>query len=717
MLGKTSNGMLASAKELAIGDAHERLLIIDKPAKPGDSFKDLYELDDQIIDIENKMFTHRPDCFGLLGVARELAGIFNKSFTTPDWYLKDQQPEPETDVIPLVVTNQLPELVPRFCAVVISNIEVAPSPVQLQSYLSRMGIRPINNIVDSTNFTMLLTGQPLHAYDYDKLKKIAGDKTPEFIVRHPKANENLELINSKKVTPKPETILITANDIPVGIGGVMGSANSEVDESTKNIVLEAASFDMYSIRRSSMELGVFSEAVTRFSKGQSPLASRKVLVSATKLIKDLASGSLIASEIIDNNNLNDSVTKANSLYGPVTVSAEYINDRLGSNLSPESMKEILTNVEFEVELSGNELTVKAPFWRTDIEIKEDIVEEVGRLYGYENISPSPLIREVNSLKTNKLLDLKSDLRRLLLRAGANELLTYTFVSKKILTNANQDSTKAYEIANSLSPELNNYRLSLSPSLLAKVHQNIKSGFNQFVLFELGVRHQVDWIVEDTPSELQSLALVFASKSSPKNAPYFRARKYLDFLSQQYGLSTELSFIPLDSKDLNLSIEITELAKPFEPSRSAVLLDNNGRQWGVVGEYLSSVKSSFKLPDNVAGFELDPRLFKELTPLNNYRTASKYPTLKQDITLGVDSLVSYGEITSFIETSLNELKPKNSSYELKLLSIFNPAETNQHNYSFRLSIVDHNQTLIDQQVNKLLDDVAAKASDKLKAIRI
>ncbi|HET7827644.1 MAG TPA: phenylalanine--tRNA ligase subunit beta, partial [Candidatus Saccharimonadales bacterium] len=281
---KTSYGMLASAKELDIGDDHSGIVEIDKDTKPGDSFAELYQMDDCIIDIENKMFTHRPDLFGMLGIAREIAGIQNRAFKSPAWYQETASlpTDGRKNVLKLTVKNDVPKLVPRFCAVAVKDVKVETSPLWLRASLSRLGVKAINNIVDLTNFYMLLTAQSLHAYDYDKVK------TGVLGARLSKKGEKLALLNGKTITLNGGAVVITDGQKPIGLGGVMGGADTEVDEHTKNIILESASFDMNQTRRTAMEYGLFTDAATRFTKNQSPRQTMAVLGKAVEDIKQLA---------------------------------------------------------------------------------------------------------------------------------------------------------------------------------------------------------------------------------------------------------------------------------------------------------------------------------------------------------------------------------------------------------------------------------------------
>ncbi|HEY1064347.1 MAG TPA: phenylalanine--tRNA ligase subunit beta, partial [Candidatus Saccharimonadales bacterium] len=475
--GTVSNGMLASPKELALGDSHDGLLLLDGEHKPGTSLIEAFDLNDQIIDIENKMFTHRPDCFGQLGVAREVAGILGKPFTSPDEYLTPSSAT-ATGGLQLEVRNDVPELVPRFITETFENITIGPSPVCMQTYLVRAGIRPINNVVDITNYFMLLTGQPSHAYDYDKVAALSGGEGAVLVVRHPRKDEQLTLLSGKTITPRDEAIMIATDKQAIGLGGVMGGADTEVDASTKNIILEVATFDMYSIRRTSMAHGLFTDAVTRFNKGQSPLQNDRVAAMLrSQLMHDAGA---TPAGLHDLNTTGD----ATSVHPTVQVTPEFINARLGLSLSGEEMQQLLTNVEFTVGLEGSTLSVAAPFWRTDIETREDVVEEIGRLYGFDKLPLELPKRDITPAPEHPLLAQKSAIRDSLSRAGANEVLTYSFVHGNLIDKASQKREHAYKISNALSPDLQYYRLSALPSLLDKVHPNIKAGYDEFALFEL-----------------------------------------------------------------------------------------------------------------------------------------------------------------------------------------------------------------------------------------
>lgn len=700
---KTSHGMLASAKELDIGDDHTGIIEIDKEAKPGDDFAKLYRMDDYIINIENKMFTHRPDLFGHLGVAREIAGIQQQPFKSPDWYREDAvlPTDGRKNVLKLSVKNELPKEVPRFCALAIKDVKVEPSPLWLRASLSRLGVRPINNVVDITNFYMLVTAQPLHAYDYDKVK------TGVLGVRWGKKGEGLKLLGGKVIKIDHEAVVITDGHKPIGLGGVMGGADTEVDENTKNIILEVANFDMNTTRRTAMAYGLFTDAATRFTKNQSPRQNMAVLVKAVEDIQRLAGGR-IASPVIDDKHFKEK----NDI---VKTSVDFINSRLGLSLSAAEIKKLLEDVELDVSAQGKNLSVTAPFWRTDIEIPEDIAEEVGRLYGYDKL---PLVlppRDLAPAEDNKMLEFKSRIRQILKQAGANEALTYSFVHASLLKRVGQDPKGAYHIRNAISPDLQYYRLSLTPSLLEKIHPNIRAGFGEFALFEIGKGHNQKMKDKDgLPVEFEMLSLVSASRTkSVKNsgAPYYQARSSLDYLAAELGIS--LVYRPISKE------EDYPAAKPFDHQRSAQVWDAGSKvPLGMVGEYKTSATQSLKLPAYCAGFEVGiEQLMQVVPPHSQYRPINRFPELEQDFNLRSSVDLSYQELADFMAKNLEKLS-KEHGYEFSLepLDIFQKDKSHKQT-TWRIVLWHPERTLTTSETNKLLDELAAYAKKELNAERI
>ncbi len=721
--GKVSNGMLASAHELGINDDHNGILEIDAKdvgkelTQPGTPFKDLYGLEDVVVDCENKMFTHRPDCFGNLGVARELAGISGLKFKSPEWYTTAPKFS-NVSGLPLEVRVTAEDLVPRFMALAIKDVKVGPSPIWMQAGLARVGIRPINNIVDITNFVMHLTGQPLHAYDYDKVKARSGS-APTLVARAASKDEKLKLLNGKTITLDPSVVVIATDKEAVGVAGVMGGADTEVDEHTKNIILECATFDMYNIRRTSMKLGLFTDAVTRFNKGQSPLQNDRILAYAAQQVREYAGGT-VSGAVKDVKNLDDKIFSPVTINKPVEVAASFINERLGSNLSATDMKKLLENVEISVDEDGDNLTVVAPFWRTDIELPEDVVEEVGRLHGFADLPITLPVRTTKPAPIDSMLALKDRVRDDLARAGANEVLSYSFVHGNLLNKVGQDSDQAYRLSNALSPDLQYYRLSITPSLLDKVYKNIRSGHEQLAVFEMGKVHTKTHPNdgdEQVPKEFNSLALVVsASNKQAKTfagAAFYQAKQYVDFLLGQFGVKA--TYEPI-TNDLNYAV-----AKPFEKSRSAIIKDSSmGAILGIVGEYRQSVMQALKLPVFTAGAELGlDELLAVAKPQKIYQVLSRFPGVSADITFRTMNPVSYAQLTSAVEAALSQAsQPHGIVATIHATNIFRADDQqSSRNITYRIDFSHPDRTLTIDESNSLVEQVVLAIQKQALAERV
>lgn len=715
MRGAISHGMLASQRELELSDEHEGILEVEEDAKPGDDFAKVYGLDDTVIDIENKMFTHRPDCFGQLGVAREISaicqgvtskdeGFADTRYQNPDWYW--QIPEfAEASGLDLTVSNDVSEKVPRFMAVAMKDVEVKPSPDWLQKELIRLGSRPINNIVDITNYLMLITAQPVHAYDYDRLR---GHK---LSARLAKKGEKVKLLNGKTYQLDESDIVIADGEGAVGLAGIMGGGNSEVSAETKNIVLEVANFNMYSVRKSSMRHGLFTDALTRFNKGQSPLQNDRVLARLMQLMTEHA-GAAQASNVFDAPEFTGDKT---TLSGEIAVSTDFINSRLGTDLTTDQIGNLLRRVNFASypQDDGDKDTpvYVAPFWRTDIEIPEDIVEEVGRLYGYDKLPLELPKRSLKPATRNQLLDAKAQIRANLAAAGANETLNYSFVHGNLLKRAGQNPEHAYQIANALSPDLQYYRLSLMPSLLANVHANLKAGYDQFALFEIGKAHIKDQLGDNKlprEDELTALVVAASDKARPKGAAYYLAKHYLKSL-----LGDGLSYKPVPE-----AMQDFDITKPYDMARTAFVYYGD-KFLGLIGEFRQDVAKNLKLPEFCAGFELDTIAIQGLiTGGKTYAELPKYPGVVQDISLKVPADVSYQDLHDLVESELKKAQPENCLASLEPLDIFQKPDDKAHKQiAFRYSIASYDKTLKSDQVNALLDTAAQAAHQKHSAERL
>ena len=729
--GVLSQGMLAAADELDIGTDHEGIVEIhehDVPAgvelTAGASFAEMFGLDDYVLDIENKMFTHRPDCFGQLGVAREIAGIFHQQFTSPEWYKSDQQ-FMGAEGLNLTVTNDAPELVPRFMAVAFRDVTVQSSPLWLQCQLVAMGGKPINNIVDATNYIMLLTAQPTHAYDYDKLR---GHKLEARLARN---GEKVSLLNGKEYELTADDIVIADGEGVIGLAGIMGGADTEVSNDTKNVVLECANFDMYALRRTAMRHGIFTDALTRFNKGQSPLQNAAVLKQLMGMV-----GGVQASEVFDKRNDRLMVMQHDSrvtfgsagketisifdwgaVTGVLSLESTFVNERLGTEFSSQEICRILKNVEIKAHEEPEPNTpyqfeVIAPFWRTDLEMPEDIVEEVGRLYGFDKLPRQLPRRSIKPAPKNPRRQLKQAIRQSLSRAGANEVLTYSFVHERVLKNAEQDPSRAYRLSNALSPDLQYYRTSVLPSLLDKVHANIKAGHDEFMLFEIGKIHDKELPLtdENLPSEQTFVDGVYASKKPRAGAPFYKARKLVDRLL--VDINVEADFVKIVESD-------ADVPAPFDGQRSAWIVAKNGDKLGIVGELSQTVRRNFKLPDYTAAFSLDIEKLQACLTENrehNYRPLSRYPSTTRDISLKMQSAVDYALVYACAE----EVAKKHRELQIGItpIAIYQPKDDDStKTVTLSVKFTSAERTLTDKDTAPIIEEIAAMAAEEFDAAQV
>lgn len=700
LMGNMSNGMIASLRELGLGDEHNGILEISPEAfenglQAGDSFAEKFELNDYLLEVENKSLTHRPDCFGIVGFAREVAGILGQKFIEPD-FIRGLGFKTQSDkTVEVEIRN--PEICERYTAAIfdVSDILKNPNLTLEKTYLLRSGMRPIDAITDLANELMLETGQPLHTFDFDKLVEINGSENVKMTVRKAFENEELELLDGRKIKMSQNDIVIATGENgknAVALAGAMGGKSTEIDENTTRILVESATFNLYNLRNTQMRHGIFSEAITRFTKGVPEMMSRKVLdLFGVQL---LALGGKPLSEVVDSN--------GDFYYNKteISVSKDKINQILGTDFSNEEIQQTLENVGILAKYENSE-TFMIPFWRNDLHIEEDLIEEVGRLNGYDNIKLQLPKRTFRAVKKAKIDLLQSEIREILASSGANEILTYTFVHGDLLEKAGQDPKNAYKIVNSISPELQYYRQTLTPSLLSKVNQNIRAGFSEFAIFEMNkiTEKMLGLNEENVPFEQKKLAFIY-TKSKGENA-FFEAKNYAEFLFKKLGLKVE--FVKFDLSKSPLSTE-------FEPKRSALIKisDSEGEKiLGVIGEFKKKIQKALKLPESTAGFELDLGILLENIGRTNVKIKafSKFQSVERDISINVDETRQFAEIFGIFENISSEFK--DVEIEISPIDIFNNGDGTK-NISIRFKITPFEKTLTGDEIREIMQKIEEKA---------
>ena len=404
----------------------------------------------------------------------------------------------------------------------------------------------------------------------------------------------------------------------------------------------------------------------------------------------------------------------------IDINSSFINQRLGLQLTDSDIYTLLNNVEVHSHGPEDELgymCIQVPFWRTDIELKEDVVEEVGRLYDFGKLPRELPQRSTKPAPKNPRRELKRQIREQLSRAGANEALTYSFVHEHILKRAEQHADQAYKLSNALSPDLQYYRLSVLPSLLDKVHANIKAGHDEFCLFEIGKGHdaRLPHNEDGLPSERTFVDAVYAAKKACASAPYYQAQRMAVRLLSSLGAQFEL--IPMatendDGEELG-GVEF-EVAAPFDRRRSAWILCGKERL-GIVGEFKQAVRRNFKLPEYAAGFSIDfDQLLAQPRDEQTYRPLSRFPSTSRDVSLRAPRDVSYAELYHVVQAAVGE-SAGDITVTIEPRAIFQPA--NDHSIkttTFRLRMTHYERTLTDADAKPIVDRVATMALAKLGA---
>ncbi len=705
MRGITSNGMLCSERELNIGPNHTEVLVLDSQARVGMSFAQYYELNDIVIDIENKALTNRGDLFGILGLAREISAAQNIAFVSPSWYRKEVVDiDIKKEKLPITVVNNASNLCPRYMCVSMDNISIIDSPVWLKSLLIKSNIKPINNIVDITNYLSILTGQPLHAFDYDKLvsKDINGKGDAHITVRTAQEGEKIFTLDGNTIQLHANNLVIADSTNPIAIAGVIGGMDTQIDINTKRIIIESANFNRFSIRKTSMELGIFTEAVTRYTKGQHPYFCLPILLQAISLIQEYAKGT-VASNIID-------IYPEPLLQKSISLSISKLNIHLGTNLGKEEIKKILTNLEYQI--SGEDveyLTLLPPIFRTDIYIPEDIYEDIGRIYGYENILPKLPYRELSATKENKEIKLKSRIRSILSNSGCNELDTYSFTSKDGIYSSNQDPNLAYHIKNSLSPDLEFMRTSILLSHLEKAKINILKNISPFCIYEFNIPHQKGYMDNfQLPKEDWHLCLLFCSKENIINgSSFYQVMRYLEKVLHTLGINSLSYDLISDSSELDLPIWIKNIIPSFNSNQAALIKyvkDGKTTILGVIGNIDEKVKNSYKLPVFTGAFEIN---LDEILPLVSNNSGSlhksKYPSITQDICFTLLNSTKYIDLKQSV---LKVINTKERFGSIECVDIYQK-DNNTKNITLRVSVEHNEKTLTDQEFEKIKEKIEEK----------
>jgi phenylalanyl-tRNA synthetase beta chain len=621
--GILSEGMICSEKELNISNDHTQIIVLPSNAPVGMALSEY--MGDTILDID--ITPNRPDCLSVIGIAREIAALTGKKVREPVASFK----ETDKNIQSLVnVEIKDPELCPRYCASLLTGVKIAPSPQWMQQRLLACGMRPINNIVDVTNYVMLEYGQPLHAFDYQEIK----DK--KIIIRRTVAGEEIKTLDGIDRKLNSDMLVIADGKSAVAVAGIMGGEGSEVNEATSTILIESANFNQATIHRGSVQLKLSSEASLRFEKGLSKELAIKALRRATQLMQELTGGE-IATGFID-------VYPGLKPESTILLAVGEVKRLLGIEIPADRIIEILDSLGFTSKKSQkltDSFEVSTPWWRTDISCAADLVEEVARIYGYDNIPMTMLSSALPEGGTAPALGLRQKIRETMVSCGFQEILTYSLSSmetmKKLSPEMTYDGPEPVRIAHPMSRELECLRTEIRSGVLSVLARNQRFQQKNIRLFELG---RV-FIPRDgeLPDEKEVLAAVMGTEQEEQfwrgqneELNFFIAKGILETLLEKLGISAD--FIP--SQD-----------KSFLQGNSAEVIANKDKI-GIIGQIHPRVAGGFDISGAVFMIELDLDILLSLVSVSySFSSPPKYPGILRDIALLVDESIIYKQIYDVI----------------------------------------------------------------------
>lgn len=684
--GIPSNGMMCSYGELGFDDKvipknmQDGIAILEPNTEIGVDIKKALMIGGKVLDIE--ITYNRPDCLNITGMARETAATLKTEFKFPEIEIKN-----EVDDIKDYLNSvdiEADDLCERFYAKVIKDIKIEPSPLWMQRTLMDAGMRPINNIVDITNYVMLELGQPLHAYDLEKIE----DR--KIVVRRPLNGEKLTTIDSVERKLEENMLVIADGKKASCIAGVMGGLDSEITPDTKVMLLEAATFNSKSIRETSKKLGLRSEASARNEKAMSFVNAEIASRRACQLIEMIGAGTVVKGYI--------DAGKSEYVAPTVTLRPYRADNLLGVHIPVERMLEILNTLSLESTFDGEKITSKVPYYRCDIEQEADLIEEVGRMYGLENIESKPLISEIQKGRKSDKRETEDYIRRIMVAMGLYEVMTYSFISPKSYDKiCAQDGTeiKNYiKLINPLGEDYSVMRTTLMTNMLDIVTRNINRGIKQATLFEVGNT----FIPKDVnhagvADERSKLCIAMYG-----DYDFFNLKGIIEQTLERLGIK--------------LNVKHVRDNATFHGGRCAGIYVNDD-MIGIFGEIHHNVLNNYGLDNRVLMAEIDvEKLVKYKHMERKYVELPKYPAMQRDIAIKVKEEVLVGDMEDVIRNTDPSIIE-----DVKLFDVYKGEhiEKGYKSTAFSITYRNKNHTMKDKEVDKLHELVLKNLQDKFDAV--
>lgn len=684
MRGEVSNGMICSLQELGYSDNvipkayADGIYYLPQEAVNGTPVFPYLDMDDSIIELS--ITPNRADALSIRGVAYEVGAIYRQTPTFNDPELKEDSTDDVANYVKVNVTDV--KDAPAYQIRVIKDVKIAESPLWLQNRLMNEGIRPINNVVDVTNYILLLFGQPLHAFDYAKLN------SKEILVRRATAGEELVTLDGETRELSTENIVITNGQVPVALAGVMGGANSEITAETTTVALEAAMFESTSIRRTSKMFNLRSESSSRFEKGINQATIGLACEVAAAMIAELAGGTVVAGTSVGSEISLEEVT--------VDVTVDRINQYLGTTLDEATVSEIFDTLGFAYEVSNEAYHITVPPRRWDIHIEADIIEEVARIFGYDNL-PSTLPKGetvAGSLTTGQQTVRR--IKGILEGHGASEAISYALTTEEKSRQFMLRESNTTRLQWPMSEERSVLRMNLISGLLDDVAYNVARKNTNIAFYEVGrVFYQEADPQKNLPLEENHLAIALSGNSEVKDwqtkdtaVDFYSAKGMVESIVDSLGLADKISYQP--------SNEIKEL----HPGRTAlILLDET--VIGFVGQVHPTIAKSYDIPETyVTELNLHEVLAAETSGVN-YAAVSKFPAVTRDIALLVDETVTHQELAMSIWKNAGKYLK-----EVHLFDVYQGASLGEGKKSmaYSLTFVNPEATLVDEEINRSMEKV-------------
>ena len=666
--GEVSCGMLCSGPELDvpaglyphIGDAGIIEIFEDVPA--GTDVHEVFGLGDDIVDFE--ILANRPDCLSVWGLARESSAVLKQHFVMPEIEVTETGKGTFDDYAKVIVRDT--ETCPRYCARVITNVKIGPSPKWMREYLYGAGVRPINNIVDITNFVMLETGHPMHAFDLSRVK----DQT--IVVRRAYPGERLTTLDGKEHLLDESMLVIADNENATGLAGIMGGEESEIESDTASVLFECAAFERANNRVTARKLGVRTEASGRFEKGVCPATALEALERACMLVNMLECGDVVPGVYDNYPNPKEGKT--------IEASVDRVCRLNGVQVSADDMEDILNRLYIDTELCGDTLTCEIPAFRQDMETEADIAEEVLRMYGYDHI-PSTLMNGVTMAgKRSVNMAFNDRVKNALVGMGMFEILNYSFISPRWIENLGLSADDARRntvvLRNPLGEDTSVMRTTMVPSMLNTIANNLNRGNSEGKLFELSKTFQPTGVAGELPIEKYMLTIgLFGG-----DVDFYSVKNAAMWLMQIFGVVPQVAA----GGDAY-----------YHPGRKAIL-SADGVQLAQLGEIHPDVAERFGIESRVYIAEIDLEALRPMEkPLYGVKPLPKFPAVTRDIAVVVDETAGVGTMLDTIKASAGK-----TLESAKLFDIYRGDKLgrNKKSVAFALSFRAADRTLTDEEIS-------------------